>query len=814
MKARVFRLPPRWQKVWADLSGNKLRTLLVVLSIAVGVFAVGAVYTSYLLFQRDLANSWGSASPASASLYADPFDEELVDSVRSLRGVKEADGRRNVDLRVQAASGEWQQMFLTALPDYAKQKVNLVRSQSGAWPPGDGDVLLERSSLAPLGVKQGDRLTVETALGKKRTLKITGVVYDPSQFPSVFSGRAYGYISMDTLEKLDELRQLDQVNFVVQPWVLQGKETAPIEALGRKAWNKLEQGDTTVFWLQVNKPGEHPMQAAINALLALLSVLGVLSLFLSTFLLVNTVSAILTQQTRQIGIMKAIGARRDQIFSMYLVLVGAYGLVALAVAAPLGALAAGALTNFMAKVFNFDAGGVAFSGTVLLLEAGVSVVIPLLAALWPIWQGTGVTVRAAVSDYGIQEVAARGRIDRLVDAALARINKTGTLPRPVLLSLRNTFRHRSRLALTLLTLTVAGTVFMAVFSVRTSLYLTLDQSLDYFRYDVGVTFTQSYRAQRVEQEVLRVPGVQLAEAWGFASGRILRDARKESEDEASKNVFLMAPPLDTGLVKPRLVEGRWLVEGDESALVINTEVLKDSPQLAVGGPAVVKIGTRKLQFTVVGVVKSTLGGPIAFAPYTWLTAAVQEAGRARLVQVVAASPERLEQQKLGRALEEHLKKNSLKVQQVEVIWEQKDRIRSQFDILTTFLLIMAVLLAVVGSLGLMGTMGINVLERTREIGVMRAIGASSLAIGKVFVVEALCIGLLSWLAGVLLAAPVAMLLSYQVGMLFLEAPLAFSFSFTGILIWLVLSAGLSVLASLMPAWKAARLSVREVLSYE
>ena len=66
----------------------------------------------------------------------------------------------------------------------------------------------------------------------------------------------------------------------------------------------------------------------------------------------------------------------------------------------------------------------------------------------------------------------------------------------------------------------------------------------------------------------------------------------------------------------------------------------------------------------------------------------------------------------------------------------------------------------------------------------------------------------------LLAVPVAMLLSNQVGMLFLEAPLAFSFSFTGILIWLVLSAGLSVLASLMPAWKAARLSVREVLSYE
>jgi putative ABC transport system permease protein len=127
---------------------------------------------------------------------------------------------------------------------------------------------------------------------------------------------------------------------------------------------------------------------------------------------------------------------------------------------------------------------------------------------------------------------------------------------------------------------------------------------------------------------------------------------------------------------------------------------------------------------------------------------------------------------------------------------------------------MAVLLAVVGALGLTGTMGINVLERTREIGVMRAIGASSLEIAKVFVVEALGIGFLSWLLGALLAVPVAAVLSYQVGVLFLRAPLAFSFSFLGVGFWLGLSVVLSVLASLLPAWNATRLSVRDVLSYE
>ncbi|MEG6584773.1 FtsX-like permease family protein [Dendrosporobacter sp. 1207_IL3150] len=804
-------LSPRWRKVWADIWGNKLRTLLVVLSIAVGVFSVGMVYSSYLMFQRDLANSWGSAAPASASLYADPFDEELVDSVRSLRGVSEAEGRRNVDLRVRTSDNEWKQMFLTAIPDYSKQKVNIVKAQSGAWPPGDGDVLLERSSLEELGIKTGESIIVETPAGKKRSLKVTGVVYDPSQIPSLFSGRSYGYINMDTLEKLDEPRKLDQVNFVVQPGVLQGKDTAPIEAIGRRAWSKLEQGDTTVFWLQVNKPGEHQMQSAINALIMLLAVLGILSLFLSTFLLVNTVSAILTQQTRQIGIMKAIGGQRGQILRMYLTLVGAYGILSLLFAAPLGAVAASAVTGFMAQVFNFNSGGIELPLQVFILEAAVAIIIPLAASLWPIWYGTGVTVREAVSSYGIEGLAGSGRIDRLLENLLSRFQR---ISRPERLSVRNTFRRKGRLLLTMLTLTIAGTVFMAVFSVRASLYSTLDQALDYFQYDISVGFTQNYRASRIEQEVMKIPGVKAAESWGMTSGRILRDERKESEDEASKNVFILAPPVDTKMINPKIIDGRWLVSEDESALVINTEILKDSPHLKVGETVVIKTGSRKIKFTIVGIAQSLMTGPIVYAPYEWATSAIQQSGRARTVQIVTQSVDPKEQTALGRQLEEHLKKNNLRIQNVDITWEQKERIRSQFDILTTFLLIMAVLLAVVGALGLTGTMSINVLERTREIGVMRAIGASSLVISKVFILEALSIGMLSGLIGMILALPAAFLLSYQVGMLFLQTPLTFSFSILGVGIWLMLSALLSVLASLLPARNAARLSVREVLSYE
>jgi putative ABC transport system permease protein len=123
-------------------------------------------------------------------------------------------------------------------------------------------------------------------------------------------------------------------------------------------------------------------------------------------------------------------------------------------------------------------------------------------------------------------------------------------------------------------------------------------------------------------------------------------------------------------------------------------------------------------------------------------------------------------------------------------------------------------LAIVGGLGLSGTMSINVLERVREIGVMRAVGASDWIVLQVILVEGLVIGLISWFTGSLLAFPLSRILSDQLGLLLLENPLRFSFSIFGLLLWLVVAMVLSFLASYLPARNASRLTVREVLTYE
>ena len=133
---------------------------------------------------------------------------------------------------------------------------------------------------------------------------------------------------------------------------------------------------------------------------------------------------------------------------------------------------------------------------------------------------------------------------------------------------------------------------------------------------------------------------------------------------------------------------------------------------------------------------------------------------------------------------------------------------------TVLLFFMAVTLALVGGLGLMGAMSINVLERTREIGVLRAVGATNRGVASVFILEGVLIGALSWAFGSLLALPLGKFLSDMVGISIMASPLTFSFSMQGVWAWLVIVILLSALASFLPARNASRLTVREVLAYE
>jgi len=139
---------------------------------------------------------------------------------------------------------------------------------------------------------------------------------------------------------------------------------------------------------------------------------------------------------------------------------------------------------------------------------------------------------------------------------------------------------------------------------------------------------------------------------------------------------------------------------------------------------------------------------------------------------------------------------------------------ASLDIIALLLMVMTALVAVVGGLGLTSTMSINVLERTREIGVLRALGARTAAVRRIVIVEGLLISLVSAVIGLLASVPLGIWLCNQLGPRVLYHPLPFRFSWPGAAGWLGVVAVIAVLASLAPAQSAARMTIRETLTFD
>ncbi len=799
-------LSTRWRKVLRDLWGNKTRTILVVLSIAVGVFAVGMIAGSQVVFSRELNESWASVKPPSAILYTDFFDEEFLWTIRKMEGLAEADARRGAAVRFRAGSQAtqtedtaWRDLLLNAYPDYDDIRVLQVRPERGAWPPPEQEVLIERASLEWMGVKEGDLVTIESPSGRVRELRVAGVVHDTGQMAASWTGWAAGYVTPETLEWLGLPWSFDELNIIVSGDTLD-KEAATLGA--EQVRERLERSGRTVYYTWVPTPGKHPADEVVQPIILLMGSLGALSLLVSGFLVFNTLQALLTQQVRQIGIMKAVGGQANQIMGVYYAMVLLYGLLALAVAVPLGTMAGNAMTSFMAGLINFEITSFEIPPQVFALEVGVGLLVPCLAALYPILSGVRTTAAKAMSDYGLSNSAfGQGLVDRVLE-------RVRGISRPMLLSLRNTFRRKGRLVLTLITLTLGGAIFIAVFSVRASLLNTLDGWFDLVRYDVYLVFRRGYRIDQIEREALQVPGVVAAEGWRFSSAR-----RQRPDGTESDTINLRATPVDSPLVRPTLVEGRWLLPEDENAVVVNTFMLKDDPDIKVGEEIELLIDGDETVWHVVGIMQGP-PSPMAYVSLDYFVQVVGGVGRAGVVFVQTDRHDAAFQSSMEDALEEQYEGVGLNVSRTMTSSTERAQVESQFNVLVMFLLIMAILLAVVGAIGLMGTMSLNVLERTREIGVMRALGASDGAVLQIVIVEGVLIGVLSWLVGTVLALPLSRLLSDAVGVSILQGELDYTFSTGGMLLWLVVVILLSMLASAWPARSASRVTVREVLAYE
>ena len=758
--------------------------MVVAMAIAVGVYSVGVILDIQELLMREYGHDQTGALVATATVYTTLFDEDLSERIEQIPGIEAAEGRNQIRATAKDSQGLRKDILISAVPDFEDMQVNAITPLEGTYPPATGEIILERLVLEYLDVEIGGTLTIELEDGTFKQLFIGGTAHDPQQFSPDVTDEATGYVTPSTMKKLGFGGLYPQMMIRVSS---EFEDESEVQALLAEVEDQIERDGRPIFNTHVTIEG--PQDAIMDTVILMLSVFGIIILLLSGFLVVNAISALITQQVPQIGVMKLIGAGRLQIMAMYLVTVLVYGLIAVAIGIPLAMISARALmTAIVIPILNVVPDSMNTSMTLIAEQVAIGLLLPLIAGLWPVLKGTRITTHKALNDSGMEaNIQGRGVSERL----LAWLQSIRPMRRPVLLSIRNSMRHKGRMAQTLVVLIIGTALFISVLSVNTSVNATLESFLDYHQYDVSVGMARPYRIDRLERTARQVPGVVSVESWSIAGAKRLR-----ADDSESDPFQIYAVPTSSILIDPHLYDGQWLNPEIPNGIVINSDVLDNETDLQVGDKIKLDISGSELSGPIIGITRTDSRGPAVYISYEDYAYATRTPGKATHVQVIANG---LENAELEQNLFQALESAGLEVSSTRTAQQVNDQNQLMFSIIVAVLILMALLLAAVGGLGLTTTMSINMLERIREIGVLRAIGASNISVRQIVLAEGLVIGALSWALGTLLSIPLSAFLSDQVGLALLKVPLSYQYSIIAAVVWFFALMFIAAAASLGPA---------------
>ena len=801
-----------WSKIWSDFWQDKGRTLQVVLIVAMGAFAIGMIINARYLVAQGLSRIWLKSSPMMIGLAVDPpVDEDMLITLGQIEGVEDVEGQltASVEWRL-TPDQEWQPGFLTARDDYQDQRYAKLELLSGQWPQ-DADVSIGQGVEQRFSIREGNSVTLR-ASDREHVLPVTGTLYNNYVLPPGLGGPAQFYVTRDRFEYLMGERNFNAILAAAPVY-----EEATVRNVANEMQDKLEKagvdagGNTPPEGERYVDPGTHFIQATLDGVFLVMGVMGTLALILGLFLVYNTINAIVSQQVDQIGIMKAIGARTRDILLIFLTSVLMYGVLALVIAIPLGAVMGYGLNAFLLTAMNMEPGPLVVSAPALLAQAAIALLAPLLASLVPIISGARITVREAISTYGLSAGAS------LLDRTLARLER---LPRLISLTISNTFRRKGRVILTQISLVLSGLIFMMVMTARASaVYSFTDVLFSILNYNVSFLFVDEERIENVEALTLSQPGVKAVEMWGMDGPKARQAGQPESDDDP--DAILFGVPLPTSLYGPQMRAGRWLQPGDTHAVVLNQELAEDLG-VGLGDWVTFDHGVRgESSWQVVGLLFDPILTQSAHVSRDALLRTIDSLHKARTLWIQTDRADPQSEVAIAKQLRQFYEDQQLDISPTNMFGGQGGDTASglaadilgRFAIIITLLLVMAVVIGLVGSIALSGVLSLNVLERRREIGVMRAIGASSATILSLFIGEGLILGWLSWLIALPLSLPAGRLMTQALGAA-VGGEIVYKNSSAGALYWLAIITLLSIIASFLPARRATRISVRESLAYQ
>ena len=810
----------RTRKIFRDISSRKARTALVSISIFVGVFGIITLFTMGDLFVRQLEEDLDIDSLAMVRSYVAPNplgtvdNEQAISALETLPDSTIVEGQSVNTLFWKKPNDE--DFHSSSIFSYSTllQDVRLepTRLEAGEYPQaGMQELVVEKRFAEQYDLEVGDDIVVsvlslasnDSEMVPEETWTIVGTVF----FPYSYAGNFNNVLPADSIfANLEDTAYLTgSAAFTSFYLRFDDFKTAEnqVDALGNVMRSQTSYIEVVTL---TEDPDKNSLIGFAKTSGNVLASLAVMALIVSGFLVVNVISSIVTEQKRQIGTMKSLGATQSDNLRMYLGMALAYGMLAVIPAVALGIPAGYFAAQGLASTSYTEIAEFGISVRAIIFGIAMGLAVPVIASIIPVLNGTRVRIIDAITDLGIDSRYGSGVTARFIAALPIPINMRQ--------GISNIVRKKGRMLFTTITLTVAVGAFMGVFAVFTSINEVLDDFLNTYQYNLSVSPRDHADIERFESFLTE--NINGLTSQGPAVGLAINIEGYEKEyNPASGPPALFANGYDPAQTPFDLkMESGEILEQNSNQVVISSSIAK-ATDFEVGDSLVIHGGGNQDTYIISGIATY----PYDSVWFDWhalseLAGYIDANGdpipQGYYLSIAQEDPTAADVDEVIDDINGLLKENGVTADygNIEQFTETLTEVVASFQSIFNFA---AGLIALVGAVGLLSTLSMSVFERQKEIGVMRSIGARSSTIIGQFLTEGIVIGIIAWLAGVPLAY---FLSSGLIAALKLGDEYNLAFPLVAVIAGLVGMVVITAVASIWPSISAARKTVSDILRYQ